>query len=48
MKFGRMLRDTAESIPDMQTLFCAYKELKKHLKKIPDREALANLASIQV
>lgn len=43
MKFGRVLRTTAEDLPDLpelQALFSAYKQLKKQVKKLPDKEAL--------
>ena len=47
MKFGRLLRDTAEELPEMASLFAVYKQLKKQLKKIPGKDELAHLASVQ-
>jgi hypothetical protein len=32
MKFGALLRTSAGEVPELQELFTAYKELKKHLK----------------
>lgn len=40
MKFGRLLRTTAEDLPEMQSLFVSYKQLKKQLKRLPIREQL--------
>jgi hypothetical protein len=43
MKFGRVLRTTAEDLPDLpelQALFAAYKHLKKAVKRLPDKGAL--------
>lgn len=32
MKFGALLRTSAGEVPELQELFTAYKQLKKHLK----------------
>ena len=32
MKFGALLRTSAGEIPEVQELFTAYKQLKKHVK----------------
>jgi hypothetical protein len=38
MKFGKILSQTAEQFPEMETLFLRYKQLKKQLKqmKVPE------------
>ena len=43
MKFGRVLRTTAEdlpNLPELQALFAAYKHLKKAVKRLPDKDAV--------
>jgi len=43
MKFARVLRTTAEDLPDLpelQALFSAYKHLKKAIKRLPDKDTL--------
>lgn len=40
MKFGRLLRTTAEDLPEMRTLFTSYKQLKKQLKRLPDKQQI--------
>lgn len=40
MKFGALLRTSAGEVTELQELFAAYKKLKKHLKRLPDKEAL--------
>ncbi|KAK9805133.1 hypothetical protein WJX72_001405 [[Myrmecia] bisecta] len=37
MKFGNLLRDSAEGLPEVQALFASYKVLKKRLKRLPER-----------
>ncbi|GLI61158.1 hypothetical protein VaNZ11_003443 [Volvox africanus] len=37
MKFARLLRTTAEDLPELQCLFHIYKHLKKQLKQLPAR-----------
>lgn len=37
MKFARLLRTTAEDLPELQCLFHIYKHMKKQLKKLPAR-----------
>lgn len=39
MKFARLLRTTAESLPELQILFQDYKQLKKELKKLPSKDS---------
>uniref|UniRef100_A0A6U1F9F3 SPX domain-containing protein n=1 Tax=Tetraselmis chuii TaxID=63592 RepID=A0A6U1F9F3_9CHLO len=34
MKFGRLLRDASAELPEMESLFSCYKQLKKQLKRI--------------
>lgn len=41
MKFGRLLRTTAEDLPEMNTLFQTYKRLKKQLKRLPVKEEIS-------
>ena len=38
MKFGALLRDSAEGTPELQSLFQCYKHLKKRLKRLPERQ----------
>lgn len=47
MKFARLLRTTAEDLPELQCLFQIYKHLKKQLKKLPAKggQAPADSAS---
>lgn len=43
MKFARVLRTTAEdlpNLPELQALFSAYKQLKKQIKKMPYKDAV--------
>lgn len=40
MKFGRLLRTTAKDLPEMQSLFVSYKQLKKQLKRLPYKDEL--------
>ena len=37
MKFGALLRGSAEGTPELQSLFQCYKHLKKRLKRLPER-----------
>ena len=37
MKFGALLRTSAEDVPELQNLFLCYKQLKKKLKRLPAR-----------
>jgi hypothetical protein len=37
MKFGALLRGSAEGTPELQSLFLCYKHLKKRLKRLPER-----------
>lgn len=37
MKFGKLLKEAGEGLPEMHDLFLRYKELKKHLKAIKKR-----------
>ena len=37
MKFGALLRSSAQEVPELQGLFVCYKQLKKRLKLLPDR-----------
>jgi hypothetical protein len=45
MKFGKLLKETTEGMPEMEDLFLRYKELKKHLKAMkkaqPEIQAVA-------
>lgn len=45
MKFGALLRTSAGEVPELQELFTAYKQLKKHLKRLPEKNALAGGAA---
>lgn len=38
MKFGQLLRTTAAELPEVESLFLSYKQLKKQLKNLPDKE----------
>ena len=38
MKFGALLRTSAGEVPELQELFTAYKQLKKHLKVTGERQ----------
>ena len=38
MKFGALLRDSANATPELQNLYSCYKLLKKRLKRLPDRK----------
>jgi len=40
MKFARLIRTTAEDLPEMRSLFLSYKQLKKQLKRIPYKDQL--------
>lgn len=40
MKFGALLRNSAEELPELHQLFVSYKQLKKRLKRLPEREEL--------
>lgn len=37
MKFGALLRSSAQVMPELQGLFNCYKQLKKRLKRLPER-----------
>ena len=37
MKFGNLLRDSAGEKQELQLLFASYKQLKKRLKRLPER-----------
>ncbi len=37
MKFGALLRSSAQVMPELQSLFNCYKQLKKRLKRLPER-----------
>lgn len=37
MKFGALLRSSALEVPELQSLFVCYKQLKKRLKRLPAR-----------
>lgn len=37
MKFGALLRESANETPELQNLYSCYKLLKKRLKRLPDR-----------
>jgi len=37
MKFGALLRNSAQVMPELQALFNCYKQLKKRLKRLPER-----------
>ena len=37
MKFGALLRSSAQEMPELQGLFNCYKQLKKRLKRLPER-----------
>jgi hypothetical protein len=37
MKFGALLRTSAQVMPELQGLFNCYKQLKKRLKRLPER-----------
>ena len=37
MKFGALLRESANETPELQNLYSCYKHLKKRLKRLPDR-----------
>lgn len=39
MKFGALLRTSAEEMPELQGLFNCYKQLKKRLKRLPEKTA---------
>lgn len=41
MKFGNLLRTSAEDVPELQNLFVCYKQLKKKLKRLPQRPEMA-------
>lgn len=45
MKFGALLRTSAGEVPELQELFTAYKQLKKHLKVIAGHYGPALCAS---
>ena len=40
MKFGTLLRESANETPELQNLYSCYKLLKKRLKRLPDRHNL--------
>ena len=44
MKFGALLRSSAEVMPELQGLFNCYKQLKKRLKRLPERGGQAAAA----
>lgn len=37
MKFGALLRSSAQVMPELQGLFNCYKQLKKRLKRLPEK-----------
>ena len=39
MKFGALLRTSAREMPELQGLFNCYKQLKKRLKRLPEKTA---------
>ena len=39
MKFGTLLRNSANETPELQNLYSCYKLLKKRLKRLPDRHS---------
>ena len=43
MKFCNLLRETAETIPDIQTLFDSYKQLKKTLRQMVECQVTGQL-----
>jgi SPX domain protein involved in polyphosphate accumulation len=40
MKFGALLRNSAAELPELHQLFVSYKQLKKRLKRLPERQEL--------
>lgn len=40
MKFGALLRHSAAELPELHQLFVSYKQLKKRLKRLPERQEL--------
>ena len=44
MKFGALLRTSAEEVPELQQLYSCYKQLKKRLKLLPEKQELARQA----
>eukprot|EP00198_Chlamydomonas_reinhardtii_P010355 XP_001699692.1 predicted protein [Chlamydomonas reinhardtii] len=48
MKFARLLRTTAEDLPELQCLFHIYKHLKKQLKQLPARAEGASAVGQQL
>ncbi len=44
MKFARLLRTTAEDLPELDCLFQTYKHMKKQLKKLPAKGGNASAA----
>ena len=44
MKFGALLRESAQVMPELQGLFNCYKQLKKRLKRLPERGGQAAVA----
>jgi SPX domain protein involved in polyphosphate accumulation len=47
MKFGRLLRTTAADLPEMESLFVSYKQLKKQLKRLPYKDQLTEQDAVQ-
>ena len=40
LKFGALLRNSAAELPELHQLFVSYKQLKKRLKRLPERQEL--------
>jgi hypothetical protein len=46
MKFSKVLQQTATELPELNDMFLRYKELKKQLKSIPQRDKVTGMSRV--